>query len=224
LLKNKLTLLRIIAASLVGILLFAYLLLLLPAVQNFLIQRVTSQLSDKLGTEVKVGRVGFSILNRLDIENLLIKDQHEDSLVFSKSFKLRISDLLFSNNDPIIKYIGLEDTKIFTHRKNVIWNYQFILDYFNKDTGSSKNFDIKKIDINNIHFVEQDDWLGSKTTYSAKNILCNIKSINLAKNILQIDQIIANQPRYSIYNFEGNPLRFKEQIISNVKLSTRRLK
>ena len=72
-LKNKLTLLRIIAASLVGILLFAYLLLLLPAVQNFLIQRVTSQLSDKLGTEVKVGRVGFSILNRLDIENLLIK-------------------------------------------------------------------------------------------------------------------------------------------------------
>jgi hypothetical protein len=217
LLKNKLTLLRIIAASVVGILLFAYLLLLLPGVQNFLIQRVASQLSDNLGTEVKVGRVGFSIFNRLDIENLLIRDQHQDSLLYSKSLKLRISDFVFSNNDPSIKYIGLEDTKIFTRRKDSTWNYQFILDYFKKDTGSSKNIDIKKIDINNIHFIEQDDWMGSKTTFSAKNILCNIKSVNLAKNILQIDQIIANQPSYSIYNFEGNPLRLKEQLNTNFK-------
>ncbi len=219
-LKNKLTLLRIIAASVVGILLFAYLLLLLPGVQNFLIQRVASQLSDKVGTEVKVGRVGFSIFNRLDIENLLIRDQHQDSLLYSKSFKLRISDLIFSNNDPSIKYIGLEDTKIFTRRKDSTWNYQFILDYFNKDTGSSKNIDVKKIDINNIHFIEQDDWMGSKTTFSAKNILCNIKSVNLAKNILQIDQLIANQPSYSIYNFEGNPLRFKEQLNTDFKTTS----
>lgn len=220
-LKNKLTLLRILAASVVGLLLFVYLLLLIPSVQNFLVQRVASQLSNKIGTEVKVGRVGFSLFNSIDIESLLIRDQHQDSLLYSKSFKLRISDLLFSNNEPAIKYIGIEDTKIYTHRKDSTWNYQFILDFLNKDSGSAQNIDIKKIDIKNIQFIEKDEWEGSLSYYGAKNILCNIKSVHLLKNKFQIDQIIVHQPNYKLVLTEENPNRIKQKnkFISNTNVS-----
>ena len=163
-LKNKLTILRIIGASLIGFMLMAYLLLFIPAVQNLLVKKAASQLSQQLGTEVKVGHVGFSLFNRLDIEDVLIKDTHKDTILFTKNFKLRLSDLFFSKSDPVIRYIGLEGTKIFLNRTTPTWNYQFLVDYLNKDTAnnSTASFDIKKIDINDFHLIQNDQWDGEK--------------------------------------------------------------
>jgi len=61
---------------------------------------------------------------------LLIRDQQKDTLLFAKTLKLRISDLLFSSKDPVLGYIGLEKAKIYLHRRTPIWNYQFIVDHF----------------------------------------------------------------------------------------------
>ena len=146
-LKNKLTILRIVIATVVGLLLFCYLLLLLPWVQNKLITRVASSLSKSIGTEVKIGHVGFSLFNRLDLEDILIKDEKNDTLVFSKIGKLRLTDLYFSNSAPVIRYIGLEGTRIYLNRSTPKWNYQLLLDYLNKDSSNQKStsLDIKKI-------------------------------------------------------------------------------
>ena len=37
--------------------------------------------------------------DKLDVEDVLIKDQKKDTLLYAKSFKLRISDLFFSSNE-----------------------------------------------------------------------------------------------------------------------------
>jgi hypothetical protein len=52
--KNKLALLRIIAATVVGLLLLAYLLLLVPAIQNKLATTLANRFSNSIGTEVKL--------------------------------------------------------------------------------------------------------------------------------------------------------------------------
>ena len=179
-LKNKLTILRIFGASLLGFILMAYLLLLIPAVQNLLVKKAATQLSQQLGTEVNVGHVSFSLFNRLDIEDVLIKDTHKDTLLFTKNFKLRLSDLFFSKSDPVIRYIGLEGTKIYLNRRTPIWNYQFLVDYLNKDTAnkSTSPFDIKKIDISDFNLIQNDLWEGEKRELSTKNILINLRSFN----------------------------------------------
>ena len=204
-LKNKLTILRYIVAAVVGLLLFTYLLLLVPWVQNKLIKKAAASLSKAIGTEVKVGHVGFSLFNRLDIEEVLIKDLQKDTLLYSKSFKLRLTDLFFSKHDPVIRYVGLEGTKIFLHRNTPTWNYQFLVDYFNKDTTtkSSNNFDLKKLDIGDFQFIQDDQWAGEKTEFATKNLLVNIRTFNKSKQIYQIDQIIANKPFYNISSFTG---------------------
>ena len=202
-LKKKLFLLRIISASIVGLFLSCYLLLLIPAVQNGLVHLVASRLSTKLGTEVKVDRVSFSLFDKLDMENVLIKDQHKDTLLYAHSFKLRLSDLVFSSSDPVIKYIGLDQANIYLSRSTEKWNYQFILDYLSADTskGQSSKLDLKKIDINHVHFIEDDKWLGQKMELKAENILVNIKAFN--KNQINVDQIIANKPYYLIQSSKG---------------------
>jgi hypothetical protein len=165
---------------------------------------VANRISKAIGTEVKVGRVGFSLFDKLDVEDLLIKDQKNDTLIYAKSFKLRISDLFFSSNDPTIKYIGLDNAKVYVNRETETWNYQFILDYLNKDSNknnSKKNFDLKKIDLNNIHFIQNDKWLGKKSDLTAENVLINIKS-NQADQIA-IDLITINKPFFTVQNIKA---------------------
>ena len=181
-----------------------YVLLLLPSVQNYLGHVVATRISKAIGTEVKVGRVSFSLFDKLDVEDVLIKDQKKDTLLYAKSFKLRISDLFFSSNDPTIKYVGLDKAKIFLNRETETWNYQFIVDYLNKDSKANtpnKNFDLKKIDLTNIEIVQNDKWLGKKSRIVADNILVNIKSNNEAQ--LAIDQITVNKPFFTFQNTIG---------------------
>jgi hypothetical protein len=63
-------------------------LLYVPAVQNSLGHFVAKRISNSIGTEVSVGKVGFSLFDKLDIENVLIRDEHKDTLLFSKSDKI----------------------------------------------------------------------------------------------------------------------------------------
>ena len=203
-LNKKFTILRIIAAAVVGIFLFTYLLFLLPWVQNKVAHSIADSFSKTIGAPVELGQVRFSLFDKLDVQGILIRDENKDTLAYTASLKLRLSDLFFSKNTPIIKYLGLENTKIYLHRKTENWNYQFILDKLQKETDSNKKtspFDIKKIDIAQIEFISNDEWMGSKTIFSSNNLLINVKSIN-GKNI-NIDQIIANKPYYLIQNKNG---------------------
>lgn len=203
-LKKKFSILRILLASLIGLFLLGYILLLIPGVQTYLGRIVAGRISNTLGTEVSVGKVGFSLFDKLDIENVLVKDTHKDTLIFARSFKLRLSDLFFSSNTPTIKYIGLDKATIYIHRETEKWNYQFVLDYLNKDTSSKNSankIDLKKIDITNIHFVQTDQWVGERMVVNANNILVNIKS-TIGNNIA-IDQITVNKPYYLLEQIKG---------------------
>ena len=183
--------------SIVGLLLLSYLLIQVPWVQNKLVQSAASSISKTMGTQVKVGAVSFSLFNSLDLEKVLILDKQNDTLLYTHTLKLRITDLFFTKSDPTIKYIGLEGPQIFLHRKNVQWNYQFIVDYLNRDTSkASAHIDIKKIDLANFKFVQDDEWLGEKMELSGSNIIANISNFN-SKQIV-IDQLIANKPFYTI--------------------------
>ena len=203
-LNKKFTILRIIAAAVAGLFLFTYLIFLLPWVQNTVAHRIASSFSKSIGAPVELGQVRFSLFDKLDVQNILIRDENKDTLIFTESLKLRLSDLYFSNNTPVIKYLGLVNTKLYLHRKTEKWNYQFILDQFSKGKDSTEKaiqFDIKKLDISSIQFISDDEWMGSKTVFSSTNLLVNLKAIN--GNNINIDQIIANKPYYLIQNKQG---------------------
>ena len=138
----------------VGLLLLAYLLLLVPAIQNKLATTLANRFSNSIGTEVKLGRVRFSLFDKLDIQEILVKDQNKDTLFYTASLKLRISDLVFSNSSPVIKFLGLSETKIYISRKKSSqWNYAFIQEYINSNSKGSKkqtSFDFQKIDFSNL--------------------------------------------------------------------------
>ena len=103
--KNKLIYIRILIASFVGLLLLSYLLLLLPIVQEKIGRQIASNMSQSLGAEFQLDGLTFSLFNRVDIKNVLIRDQQKDTLLFAQTLKLRVTDLLFSSKDPVLGYI-----------------------------------------------------------------------------------------------------------------------
>ena len=203
-LKNKLIYIRILIASFVGLLLLSYLLLLLPIVQEKIGRQIASKMSQSLGTEFKLEGLSFSLFNRVDIQNVLIRDQQKDTLIFAQTLKLRVTDLLFSSKDPILGYIGLEKAKVYLHRKSPVWNYQFIVDHFkSKDTSSTsgQQFDLKKIDFTNIQLIQDDEWIGSTTKFEANHLLANFNQFK-GKQI-DIEKIVLDKPFYYLLDKPG---------------------
>ena len=211
-LKNKLIYIRVLVASFVGLLLLSYLLLLLPIVQEKIGQRIAANFSQSLGTEFKLEGLSFSLLNRVDIKNVLIRDQQKDTLLFAQTLKLRVSDLIFSSKAPTLGYIGLEKAKIYLHRKTPVWNYQFIVDHFkSNDTSksSSQQFDLKKIDFSNFQFIQDDEWIGTTTKLESKHLIANFNQFK--GKAIEIEKVILDKPFYYYLDKPGLAPKRKEK-------------
>ena len=91
--KNKLIYIRILIASFVGLLLLSYLLLLLPVVQEKIGRQIAKNMSQSLGTEFQLDGLSFSLFNRVDIKNVLIRDQQKDTLLFAQTLKQKKSGM-----------------------------------------------------------------------------------------------------------------------------------
>jgi hypothetical protein len=99
-------------------------------VQNKLIGWVTHYLSKELKTEISIQHISLSLFNKVNLDGILIKDLHQDTLLYAGQLKCRITDWFFLKDKVEITYLGLEDARIFLYRKDSNWNYQFLADYF----------------------------------------------------------------------------------------------
>ncbi len=58
-------------------------LLQISAVQTFLVNRISGHISDDINTSISVGRIEYRFFNKLAINDILIKDQHNDTLLYT---------------------------------------------------------------------------------------------------------------------------------------------
>lgn len=66
------------------------LILRIPYVQTNLVKGVTNLMSQELNTTISVGSIEFTYFNKLNINDLLIKDQNQDTMIFAPSVKAGI--------------------------------------------------------------------------------------------------------------------------------------
>ncbi len=136
-----------ILASLVGLFALAYLLLLLPPVQDKLRHEGEKALGEYLNTTVSIGSVSITPFNQLEAGDVLVNDQQGDSLLTIGKLGAGISlKELITNNRIVITYgeiIGL-DGHVTRPDKDCPTNMQFIIDAFKpKDDKPPKPFDVQ---------------------------------------------------------------------------------
>jgi hypothetical protein len=177
-------------------------------VQNKLVSYATRRLSADLKTEVSIQHIGFSFFNRLNLEGTLIRDQKKDTLLYAGQVKLRITDWFFIKEKNELSYIGLEETKIRLNRTDSIWNYAFIADFFGNTGSSSSNkkpvqLQLRKIDIKQIDFIQDDRWVGERMVFRSRAILLDAEDLQLKKNYFAIKSIQLDRPFFQIQNLPG---------------------
>ena len=210
--------------GLFGLVLLVWLLLQVSFVQNYIAGRVTERLSNDLHTEVKIKYIGFSFFDKMDLNGALIRDRNKDTLLYAGTMKLRVTDWFFLQPQTDLKYIGLENARINMHRRDSVWNYQFMIDYFSgtstkKDTSAKKIIlNIQKIDLKKVTLIKDDEWIGQKMIAKVGAMLLDAKETNLDSNKFIIDSIYLDRPYFSIENYDG--LRPEKPVISNSIVDT----
>ncbi len=197
-----------------------WLLIQLPSIQTWLIGKITDKLSKNLHAAIHIRHIDFSLFNKMTLEGALIEDRNKDTLLYAGGLNVQITDWFFRNNKADLQYIGLNDATIKLQRKDSVWNYQFLVDYFSsskKDTSGSIELDLKKIVLSNIHFLKKDEWRGEDMELHLGSMQLDAKEINLSKKIATINSIEFAKPEFAITNYSGRrpPPDTTEEIIKN---------
>ena len=220
--KTAKKILRIVGRTLLAIfalLLMAWLLLQTSPVQNYILGKITTRLSKSLNTEVSIKHISLSFFDKLNLEETLVRDQQKDTLLYAGAVKVRITDWFFIKKNLVIKYAGLEDALIYLHRRDSVWNYQFIADQLaSTDTTKTNNksikFGLEKIDFKNVNFIQNDEWRGQKMQAKMGSLLLQADSVDLAKNRFVIGSIDLDKPLFALYDFAGlRPDSVKPKIV-----------
>ncbi len=182
----------------------------LSSVQTWLTKKVCDKLSKELNTKISIGKVDFSFFDKLTIENILIEDQSKDSLLFSGRANVELNDWFFLKDSILINQLSLKDVVINLRRRDSVWNYQFINNYFNKPSSNKKSsgkgdiiLTCNKIELDNFKFAQIDEWTGEDILFSLKKTTATFKKVDFENKNISIDKFDLNTPSFARRDYKG---------------------
>lgn len=195
--------------TLVLFLAIIWLLLQTSVVQNIIVREVALKLSKNIHASVTIKNVDIEFFDKMKIENTLIMDQKRDTLLYAHAIKVNISDWFFWKDNIVLKYIGLDDAEIHLNRKDSIWNYQFLLNYFkspSKKEDTSKNvikLDLKTISLNNVKILQEDSWNGENLRFTVGKLQMDTKQFDMKQKKINIRSLTLEQPQFAQFDYDG---------------------
>jgi hypothetical protein len=194
-----------------------YGILQLPNVQTYLTQRVSAFFSEKLHTKVSVKKVDIGFFNKAIIEGVMIEDLKKDTLLYAGKIKGNVNDWFFFKDKITIENIGLDDVVMNLHRKDSVWNYQFLIDYFDspstkKTSSTDPNIDLKEVHFKNIRFKKIDEWIGQDMLASLGSMDMATELIDTKNKKIHIKTISLEKPFFAMNDYEG-----RKPVNNNVK-------
>jgi hypothetical protein len=193
--------------SVLFLLIAAWIFIQTPFGQNWIVSKVTTRLSRDLNTRIEIKHVDFSFFNKMHLEGFMVEDHNHDTLLYAGDAQVRITDWFFFKKNVELKYIGLENAVIHMNRKDSIWNYQFLVDYFSpsKPGGPKKqggtNLNIKYLDLKNIVFIRKDEWLGQNMTFAFGSLALDANDISISDKHVDLNYLTITDPFVHIYNY-----------------------
>lgn len=212
---NKRKLLRRIVITFISILVFLTLLILslrLPAVQNFIKDKLVVYLEKKIKTKVSLEKVYIGFPNSLVMENLYLKGQDIDTLLAVKKLDVGLNMLKLINSTADITSIDLEGARANVVRKpDGKFNFDYIINAFatsDKEESTSKPFiiSLNKINLKDIGVTFNDQQSRNDIHLYFKSFDTSVKTFDLNKNTYAVNDI----------NLDGLKLKLKQDLLAEV--------
>lgn len=212
---TKRKLFKRVAITIISILVLLTLLILslrLPAVQNFIKDKLVVYLEKKIKTKVSLEKVYIGFPNSLVMENLYLKGQDVDTLLAVKKLDVGLNMLKLINSTADITSVDLEDARANVVRKpDGKFNFDYIMDAFatsDKEESPSKPFIISldKIKLKDIEVTFNDQQSRNDIKLYFKSFDTRVKTFDLNKNTYAVNDI----------NLDGLQLKLKQDLVEEV--------
>jgi len=178
--------------SITGLVLLLIVIIRIPAVQNYVVGKVTDYLENKIGTPVDIGYVSLDFPKKLVLEGVYFEDQAGDTLIAGERLMVDISMLKLLRNTVEIGEINLVGitAKINRTLPDSAFNFDYIMAAFaspepqqNPDTATAMTFDIDKVELDRIRFVYNDQVIGMAADINLNHLNTRIKTFDLSGNM-----------------------------------------
>lgn len=182
-----------------------------PTGQNWVVKQVTKKLSKDLQTKIHIREVGFTFFDKMNLQGVLIEDRKQDTLLYAGQLRVNITDWFFLKDKVELKYIGLKDAVIKLQRTDSVWNYKFFEDYFAPSPSGKKNksgidFNLKKVDLTNVTFLQKDIWNGREMMIKVGVLNLDTKSNSFSNRLIEINSLHVEDPVVAFANYaKRNP-------------------
>jgi len=182
--KRILKWIGVVILSMVLLVLMTAVLLNTPKGKKIIVANINTYLNKKLGNAVQIESLDFSIPKWIELRNVYIKDQANDTLVFAHYLRVDMNMRSFFGSKWVLNDIQMENAVININqiKNSQSYNFQYIIDAFiSKDKvvnskASLPSIRLTKLEFRDIRFRFNDS---SQTIYSNIKIF-NLRGLNYA--------------------------------------------
>ncbi|MDO4191116.1 MAG: AsmA family protein, partial [Bacteroidales bacterium] len=205
--KKALKIVSILLAIVVLLPTIAVTLLNTNKVQNYLVDKVATFLSEEWGADVSVGRVDYRIPNHIKVDYLYLSDIEGDTLAFVSQVDGAFKAKALLDRQLIISSL-LIDGPVFNLKKYADGtnNLQFLIDYFRRDQPKENKFQFQINQLAITHGVlsyrDYSDTIVSQG-FSPKNIRVEQLNTQLSLDTISTELIAASVKQFSCVEQSG---------------------
>ncbi|SJN40144.1 translocation/assembly module TamB domain-containing protein [Sphingobacterium sp. JB170] len=155
--------------------------------------KVTTYLENKLGTPVDIGYVNITFPKKLELNDVYFEDQSKDTLIAGEKLIVDINMLKLINNTVQIDEFTLEGitAKINRTLPDSAFNFDYIVQAFatkdestpSTDSSAALIFDIDDVIFNRIHFVYNDEVIGTSADLKIDHFDTKLERFDLTDNM-----------------------------------------
>lgn len=211
-LKKAVKIVLMILAGLALLLILLAVLIQVPAIQSSIVHRITTVVSDKTGTTVKIDKVRIAFPKTVVVQGIFLDDLQQDTLLSAGSIRVNIAlrELLYKRIN--VNSITLEDVSLNLSRNpaDSLFNYYFLIAAFTDTTApppepSPWSFSINRINLDNIHARYNDQHDGMDITLALQQLRLGLDGFDPGGSDHSINRLVIDGLQSDVVMAQGEP-------------------
>ena len=212
-----------ITVSIIFLLVLVFILIQIPAVQNFAKNKIVAYLENKIKTKVSIGTLRIAFPKQIVLKDVYFEDQHKDTLLAGKELRVDIALLKLLSNEVNVDYLELNGirTNIYRIKPDTVFNYDYIVKAFateqktssKTDTASTLKFHLNRIVLKDILTTFKDDETGNDVYFYLGNFETRIKTFDP-------DHLVYDVPTIAVSNINARIYQYKPLIQATAATAT----
>ncbi len=182
------------------LLILVYILIQIPAVQNFAKNKVVAYIEGKIKTKVSADRLSIAFPKQVVLKGVYFEDQQKDTLLFAKELRVDIALFKLLGNEVNINYLELNGFRTDVHRlqRDTSFNFDYIIKAFAggqkkepqpQDTSNTIKFHLDRIVFKDILIKFKDDHTGNDVYFYLGDFETKINTFDPDKMIFDVSSI-----------------------------------